>query len=218
MDYIIPSRGKRRRIIAGRADESDGKDADDSTTNIINRGRTSSVGGSTAASTAASDTDEGEEDPLAEEESQLQNEIILKKWQRANGEGDEDQLLHTSSRAKLFEYVKSNDGDGEDGTWTFRGEGQVKFIRCLEEGYNRGMIRMELTKNFTLETLMCHEITTEDVSLYHSSHYSLLSLVVVFLSCSLKSLFPTLFATIGNADEFQKGQSVHLVLKQGLGI
>lgn len=162
MDYIIPSRGKRRRIIAGRADESDGKDANDSTTNIIIRGRTSSVGGSTAASTAASDTDEGEEDPLAEEESQLQNEIILKKWQRANGEGDEDQLLHTSSRAKLFEYVKSNDEGGEDGTWTFRGEGQVKFIRCLEEGYNRGMIRMELTKNFTLETLMCHEITTEE--------------------------------------------------------
>ncbi len=196
MDYIIPSRGKRRRIIAERVDESDGKkDANDSTTNIINRGRTSSVGGSTAASTAASDTDEGEEDPLVEEESQLQNEIILKKWQRANGEGDEDQLLHTSSRAKLFEYVKSNDEDDEDGAWTFRGEGQVKFIRCLEEGYNRGMIRMELTKNFTLETLMCHEITTEDVSMFHSSDYSLLSLVVVFLSCSLKSTFSTLFAT-----------------------
>ena len=176
MDYIIPCRGKRRRI-AACSDESDKDDANPTNTpptnnddqQVINRGRTFSASSTAATATTTqsdTDTDEDDEDPLAEEENQLQNEIILKKLQRVNGDDDEDQLLHTSSRAKLFEYVKGNNGDDEEeGKWTFRGEGQVKFIRSLEEGYNRGMIRMELTKNYTLETLMCHEITNEAVSL-----------------------------------------------------
>lgn len=165
MGYIIPCRGKRRRIV--RPDE-DGKE-DANPTNQTNadeqRSRAESVA-STAATNPESDTDE--DDSVAEEATQLQNEIILKKLQRVNGEGDEVQLLHTSSRAKLFEYVKGGEGNDE-GTWKFRGEGQVKFIRCLEEGYNRGMIRMELTKNCTLEILMCHEVTHEDVSFVSSS-------------------------------------------------
>jgi len=162
MEYIIPCRGKRRRIVC----PDDGVKEEANPTNQTatdeqsSRNRAESVA-STAATNPESDTDE-DEDPLAEEANQLQNEIILKKLQRANGEGDEVQLLHTSSRAKLFEYVKGNDGNDDEGTWAYRGEGQVKFIRCLEEGYNRGMIRMELTKNCTLEVLMCHECTHED--------------------------------------------------------
>jgi hypothetical protein len=164
MEYIIPCKGKRRRIVCSDEDNNP-------TTHPTNtdeqrsRNRAESVA-STAATNPESDTDE-DEDSLAEEVTQLQNEIILKKLQRANGEGDEVQLLHTSSRAKLFEYVKGNEGNDDEGTWVYRGEGQVKFIRCLEEGYNRGMIRMELTKNCTLEVLMCHEVTHEDVSLFH---------------------------------------------------
>ena len=46
----------------------------------------------------------------------------------------------------------------------------VKFIKCLEEGYNCGMIKMELTKNGTLETLMCHELTQEEVRNYALVH------------------------------------------------
>ncbi len=164
MEYIIPCKGKRRRIVCS----DEGVKEDDNPTYPTNtdeqhsRNRAESVA-STAATNPESDTDE-DEDSLAEEATQLQNEIILKKLQRANGEGDEVQLLHTSSRAKLFEHVKGNEGNDDEGTWVYRGEGQVKFIRCLEEGYNRGMIRMELTKNCTLEVLMCHEVTHEDVS------------------------------------------------------
>ncbi|KAL7446384.1 hypothetical protein ACHAXM_010170 [Skeletonema potamos] len=171
MEYIIPCRGKRRRIAC--ADE--GVKEHDNLTNLdelSSRNRTESVA-STAATNPESDTDE-DEDPLAEEANQLQNEIILKKLQRANGEGEEVQLIHTSPQAKLFEYVKvksnsSDNGHDDEGAWTYRGEGQVKFIRCLEEGYNRGMIRMELTKNCTLDILMCHEVTHEDALPMNSS-------------------------------------------------
>ncbi len=169
MGYIIPCRGKRRRIVCSDEDAKK-EDGNTNTTHQSNtntdeqRNRAESVA-STAATNPESDTDE-DEDPLAEEATQLQNEIVLKKLQRVNGEGDEVQLLHTSSRAKLFEYVKGGE-DNDEGTWAYRGEGQVKFIRCLEEGYNRGMIRMELTKNCTLEILMCHEVTHEDVSFFH---------------------------------------------------
>jgi len=38
-----------------------------------------------------------------------------------------------------------------------------QFIKCLEEGYNCGMIRMELTKAGTLTTLMRCELTNEEV-------------------------------------------------------
>mmetsp|Transcript_21446 Transcript_21446/g.33676 ORF Transcript_21446/g.33676 Transcript_21446/m.33676 type:complete len:250 (-) Transcript_21446:2077-2826(-) len=167
MGYIIPCRGKRRRIVCS---DEDAKKEDGNTTHQTNtdeqRNRAESVA-STAATNPESDTDE-DEDPLAEEATQLQNEIVLKKLQRVNGEGDEVQLLHTSSRAKLFEYVKGGE-DNDEGTWAYRGEGQVKFIRCLEEGYNRGMIRMELTKNCTLEILMCHEVTHEDAMSMNSN-------------------------------------------------
>lgn len=40
-----------------------------------------------------------------------------------------------------------------------------QFIKCMEEGYNCGMIRAEITKNGTLQTLMCHELTHEEVRL-----------------------------------------------------
>ena len=43
----------------------------------------------------------------------------------------------------------------------------VQFIKCLEEGYNCGMIRMELTKNGTLDTLMRHELTHEEVGVIY---------------------------------------------------
>ena len=164
MEYIIPCRGKRRRIVS-----SDDVKEDDALSNATgineqhNRIRAQSEA-STAATNTESDTDE-DEDPLAKEANKIQNEIILKKLQRVNGEGDEVQLLHTSSRAKLFEYVKGTGNDvinDNEGTWTYRGEGQVKFIRCLEEGYNRGMIRMELAKKCTLEILMCNEVTHEE--------------------------------------------------------
>lgn len=172
MEYSIPCRGKRRRIVCSdeRVKEDDNPTNQDEQRS---RNRTESVA-STAATNPESDTDE-DEDPLAEEANQLQNEIILKKLQRVNGEGEEVQLLHVSPRAKLFEYVKGNEGNDDEGTWAYRGEGQVKFIRCLEEGYNRGMIRMELTKNFTLEILMCHEVTHEDVSFTSSPCFNSLS-------------------------------------------
>ena len=50
----------------------------------------------------------------------------------------------------------------------------MKFIKCLEEGYNCGMIRAELTKNGTIETLMCHELTDEEVRTYFLFLFSFL--------------------------------------------
>lgn len=179
MGYIIPCRGKRRRIVRPEEDDKGDGNPTNPTNTDDQRNRAESVA-STAATNPESDTDE-DEDSIAEEANQLQNEIVLKKLQRVNGEGDEVQLLHTSPRAKLFEYVKDGEGNDE-GTWKCRGEGQVKFIRCLEEGYNRGMIRMELTKNCTLEILMCHEVTHEDVSLCHTYVQN------SFVTCSCLSL------------------------------
>ena len=215
MEYIIPCKGKRRRIVC--SDEGVNVKEDDNPTHPTNideqhiRNRAESVA-STAATNPESDTDE-DEDSLAEEATQLQNEIILKKLQRANGEGDEVQLLHTSSRAKLFEHVKGNEGNDGDGTWVYRGEGQVKFIRCLEEGYNRGMIRMELTKNCTLEVLMCHEVTHEDVSLFRFiASTSSLSHACTFSNLDFSFLWNT-----GTSYELQQRQGLHLDM-QGLGV
>mmetsp|Transcript_7293 Transcript_7293/g.15783 ORF Transcript_7293/g.15783 Transcript_7293/m.15783 type:complete len:355 (+) Transcript_7293:59-1123(+) len=132
-----------------------------------------------------SDDSDDEHDPVDHEIAQMRQESILKKIQRLNYE-DEDKLLHTTAFAKLFEFVKdydivaktsssntspvrprSEDGKGgsaaDKGEWKYRGSGYVKFIKCMEEGYNCGMIRAELTKNGTLETLMCHELTDEEV-------------------------------------------------------
>mmetsp|Transcript_11041 Transcript_11041/g.24342 ORF Transcript_11041/g.24342 Transcript_11041/m.24342 type:complete len:294 (+) Transcript_11041:139-1020(+) len=132
-----------------------------------------------------SDDEDDELDPFKQEMVQMRQESILKKMKRLNYEDDEDQLLHTAAFAKLFEYVKdydvvatnssaatarseedtngSNSKAAVEGAWIYRGSGHVKFIKCLEEGYNCGMIRMELTKNGTIETLMCHELTHEEV-------------------------------------------------------
>mmetsp|Transcript_17183 Transcript_17183/g.29584 ORF Transcript_17183/g.29584 Transcript_17183/m.29584 type:complete len:326 (+) Transcript_17183:51-1028(+) len=125
--------------------------------------------------------DSDEEDPIDQEIAQMKQESILKKIQRLNYEGT-DQLVHTAAYAKLFEYVKDKDdvsknssvlrqmpkddndaSKKEDLGWKYRGSGNVKFIKCMEEGYNCGMIRLELTKNGTLDTLMCHELIHEEV-------------------------------------------------------
>lgn len=124
--------------------------------------------------------DSDDEDPIDREIVQMRQESILKKIQRLNYDDGDGQLLHTSASAKIFEFVKdsdiiaktsntpSSDDDKSDskafeGAWVYLGSGVVNFIKCLEEGYNCGMIRMELTKNGTLETLMCHELTLEEV-------------------------------------------------------
>mmetsp|Transcript_30245 Transcript_30245/g.55852 ORF Transcript_30245/g.55852 Transcript_30245/m.55852 type:complete len:326 (-) Transcript_30245:94-1071(-) len=126
--------------------------------------------------------DSEDEDPINQEMAQMRQESVLKKIQRLNYE-DEDQLLHTAAFAKLFEYVKEydvvaktsnavphprskddkSDSKAVEVAWKYRGSGYVKFIKCFEEGYNCGMIRAELTKNGTIETLMCHELTNEEV-------------------------------------------------------
>lgn len=143
---------------------------------------------------SSSDTDSDNDEPTAEEEQKMQfdQQVLLRKIRRLHYGDEGDQLLHTSSFCKLFEYVKyydvvankwistppqcqrpspgcEKDRDksketGMEGKWKYRGSGFVKFIKCLEEGYNCGMIRMELTLNGALETLMCHELTNEEVS------------------------------------------------------
>lgn len=134
-----------------------------------------------------SSDDFDDEDLWEKEKMEFLQERILMQMKRVNCEYDEDQLLHTASSAKLFEFVTWCDVvegkwyDGVDkewvtcaieergdvkGQWVCRGVGCCKFIKCLEEGYNCGMIRLELTKNGTLETLMRHELTNEEVRAY----------------------------------------------------
>lgn len=80
--------------------------------------------------------------------------------------------------------------EASNAKWEYLGSGQVKvsssnstllrmprcfvlincqFIKCMEEGYSRGMIRMELVKNGTLDILMRHELTDEEVSIQSHS-------------------------------------------------
>ena len=137
-----------------------------------------------------SETDDSDnENPIAKEKMRIRQETILRKIRRLNYGDNDEQLLHSAGFSKLFEYVKDFDvvarkwlitptrydhetqkivpkKDNVAGSWVYRGSGNVKFIKCLEEGYNFGMIKMELTKNGTLETLMCHELTGEEVNIY----------------------------------------------------
>ena len=108
MGYIIPCRGKRRRIVRPDEDDKQAGDSTNPTNTDEQRSRAESVASTAATAATNPESDTDEDDSVAEEVNQLQNEIILKKLQRVNGEGDEVQLLHTSSRAKLFEYVKLN--------------------------------------------------------------------------------------------------------------
>jgi len=134
------------------------------------------------------DEDEEEDDEFDREMNQMRRDFILRRMKIVNCEDEDDRLMGTTSAsAKLFEYVKDydvvanawrrnkptnvkNDG-GEDSEkaavegakWVYRGSGYVRFLKCLVEGYNCGMVRMQLTKNGTLEILMCHELTQEEV-------------------------------------------------------
>lgn len=96
--------------------------------------------------------DEEEQDPFHQEMIQMRQESILKKMRRLNYEDEEDQLLHTSAFAKLFEFVKDIDvvantykamaaaaekdagsdasKDAVEGTWMHRGSGYVK-VCCI---------------------------------------------------------------------------------------
>ena len=64
------------------------------------------------------DDDEEEEDPIEQEIIQMRQQSLLKKMRRVNGEDDEDQLMHTTASAKIFEYV--------DSKWKQQGSGCVK--------------------------------------------------------------------------------------------
>lgn len=99
---------------------------------------------------------------------------LLKRIRSINCEDEDgDQLLHTSAFAKLFEYIKPGCYDvdakrfvepsSSEGSWKYRGRGSIKFIKCMEEGYNLGMIRLEMIKPGTLEAILRHELTHEEV-------------------------------------------------------
>ena len=81
----------------------------------------------------------------------------------------------------------------------------------MEEGYNCGMIRVELTKTGTLDTLMCHELIHEEVSF--------LSRVVVTDIPSHAGRHTRMFlcARAGVANALQKGPRLHVAV-QGLGL
>ena len=71
-----------------------------------------------ATSSDESDDDEDDDDPIDQELLQMRQESILKKIKRLNGEDEDNQLIHTSAFAKLYEYV--------EGAWKYLGAGHVK--------------------------------------------------------------------------------------------
>lgn len=125
-----------------------------------------------------SDDDDTFVDPVDEYIEKERREGVLQRIKSLQyDDGEEDALVHKSAGCKLFELVRSEDVAGpgpsslrtepnkeaSNAKWEYLGSGQVKFIKCMEEGYSRGMIRMELVKNGTLDILMRHELTDEEI-------------------------------------------------------
>ena len=152
-------------------------------------------------STLPSDVSEGSVDDIGNYKYEVARRKTVKKLWEVNYGDEDDRLVQTCSRCKLYEFVTYYDAvKGEtlsrppwllsdeekeelqrNGKWKYRGTGQVKFIQTLEEGYNCGMIRMEMIHDGTLNTLMCHELLDESVSMsisvvdvliMHCSHYT----------------------------------------------
>jgi len=143
--------------------------------------------------------DDEEEDWQYEE---ARRRTVKKLWEVNYGDED-DRLIQTTGFCQLYEFVtwfdvvksemlsrppwissKKDDDDKEEkveGKWKYRGKGQVKFVQTLEEGYNCGMIRMEMIRAGTLNTLMCHELLEESVS----------DVVFVSMRCPIGVVFST---------------------------
>eukprot|EP00956_Cyclotella_meneghiniana_P010753 scaffold15062_cov60-Cyclotella_meneghiniana.AAC.1 len=135
-------------------------------------------------SSLPSDLSESERSYDASEDFQYETarQMTAKKLWKANYLAEDDRLVQTTARCKLFEFVtyydvtkgetlatppwllttqEEKDDLQAQGKWKYRGTGQVRFIQTLEEGYNCGMIRMEMIHEGTLNTLMCHELLDE---------------------------------------------------------
>ena len=74
------------------------------------------------------DDEDADDDSISQEIAQMHQESILKKIKRLNGEDKDDQLIHTTAVANLFEYIKgSDDHDNNDTSiWKILGAGYVK--------------------------------------------------------------------------------------------
>jgi hypothetical protein len=112
---------------------------------------------------------------------EARRKTVKRLWEVTYGDED-DRLVQTTGHCKLYEFVtwfdvvknqelsrppwllSEKEKESMEGKWKYRGTGQVKFIQTLEEGYNCGMIRMEMIHEGTLNTLMCHELLEEPVS------------------------------------------------------
>ena len=138
-------------------------------------------------STLPSDISEGSVDDVHDIWYEETRRRTVKKLWEVNYGDEDDRLVQTTGRCKLYEFVTwydvvtgetlsrppwvlTTDEEREElqqsGMWRYRGGGQVKFIQTLEEGYNCGMIRMEMIHEGTLNTLMCHELLEESVSVF----------------------------------------------------
>lgn len=122
----------------------------------------------------------------------IRRTTVERLWQVNYGE-DGDRHIRTTGLCKLYEFVtwydvvknkrlskepwtlSSEEKKKVEGKWKFRGSGRVKFIQNLVEGYNCGMIRMEMIHEGTLNTLMCHQLLEEPVSIHHDPLFSSVS-------------------------------------------
>jgi hypothetical protein len=158
---------KRRRLIS--FDSNTGEELEGSASRKLNY-----------ESTLPSDVSEGSIDDGKDgyKYEVARSEIAKKLW-KANYGDEDDRFVQATDPCKLYEFITyydpiatppwelSEEGKKElesNGTWKYRGTGRVKFIQTLEEGYNCGMIRMEMLQDGTLNALMCHELLQEPVS------------------------------------------------------
>lgn len=123
----------------------------------------------------------------------IRRTTVQRLWQVNYGE-DGDRHIRTTGLCKLYEFVtwydvvknkrlskepwtlSAEEKEKVKGKWKCRGSGRVKFIQNLMEGYNCGMIRMEMIHEGTLNTLMCHQLIEEPVSIHDDLfiHFSLI--------------------------------------------
>ncbi|KAL3804986.1 hypothetical protein ACHAWO_001844 [Cyclotella atomus] len=163
---------KRRRLIS--FDSNTSEDLEGSATRKLNYESTLSSDVSSEGS--IDDSKHGYEYEVARRE-------IAKKLWKANYGDEDDRFIQATGPCKLYEFITyfdaveneyvatppwqlSEEASKElerNGKWKCRGTGRVRFIQDLEEGYNCGMIRMEMIQESTLNTMMCHELLQEPV-------------------------------------------------------
>ena len=170
---LPPSSSKRRRL-----DSEEENTVNDSS--LFGRPRKLSYE-ATDSSFSSEDSDDDDDDSIANDLAAMQQESTLRKIQRLNYEGDEDQLLFTAASAKLFEHVKDvdvvaersgdekHDGKIAEGAWKYRGSGCVKVSSRSHHVHYLQTSHFTHMHSFFLCTMQVRQVHAGGVQLRHDT-------------------------------------------------